>query len=183
MKTFAVSLHFSPQSEKLLNGTIHNLAVTTGNNFRIDGRIMPHLTLGMFHADTAEQLMLPVGKFVQQISVKQSEQIKQTMVMLDKSEIVNNKAVFLLPSAECTTLLCKWNAVLHDIMSPYSSVANNGFYLPEYFMPHIALATGLSCEQAKAAAGFIAQMELPITVEGSCIILAQCKPYVVRGVF
>lgn len=180
MKTFAVSLHFSPQSEKLLNGTIHNLAVTTGNNFRIDGRIMPHLTLGMFHAESADELMLPVGKFVQEIPIKQ---VKQTMVMLDKSEIVNNKAVFLLPSAEGSTLVCKWNAVLHEIMSPYSSVANNGFYLPEYFMPHIALATGLSCEQAKAAAGFIAQMELPITVEGSCIILAQCKPYVVRGVF
>ena len=101
MKTFAVSLHFSPQSEKLLNGTIHNLAVTTGNNFRIDGRIMPHLTLGMFHAESADQLMLPVGKFVQEIPIKQ---VKQTMVMLDKSEIVNNKAVFLLPSAEGSTL-------------------------------------------------------------------------------
>ena len=183
MQTFAVSLHFSPQSEKLLNVLINNLADATGNNFRIDGRIMPHLTLGMFHAESAEQLMLPVGKFVQEISVKQAEQIKQTMVMFDRAEIVKNKAVFLLPSAECTTLLCKWNAALHEIMRPYSSVANNGFYLPEYFMPHIALATGLSCEQAKAAAGFIAQMELPITVEGSCIILAQCKPYVVRGVF
>lgn len=180
MKTFAVSLHFSPKSEELLNIQINNLADATGSNFRVDSHIMPHLTLGMFHAESADELMLPVGKFVQQISI---EQVKQTMVMLDKAEMLNNKAVFLLPSAECTTLLCKWNAVLHEIMSPYSSVANNGFYLPEYFMPHIALATGLSCEQAKAAAGFIAQMELPITVEGSCIILAQCKPYVVRGVF
>ena len=68
-------------------------------------------------------------------------------------------------------------------VSPYSSVANNGFYLPEYFMPHIALATGLSCEQAKTAAEFLAQMKLPIAVESSCIILAQCKPYDVRGVF
>lgn len=183
MQTFAVSLHFSPQSENLLNGTIHNLAVTTGNNFRVDSHIMPHLTLGMFHAESSDELMLPVGKFVQQISVKQAEQIKQTMVMFDRAEIVKNKAVFLLPSVEGTTLLCKWNAILHEIMHPYSSVANNGFYLPKYFMPHIALATGLSCEQAKAAADFLAQMELPITVEGSCIILAQCKPYVVRGVF
>lgn len=180
MKTFAVSLHFSPQSEKLLNGTIHNLAVTTGNNFRIESHIMPHLTLGMFHAESADELMLPVGKFVQQISI---EQVKQTMVMLDKSEIVNNKAVFLLPSAECTILLRNWNTVLHDIMSPYSSVANNGFYLPDYFLPHIAIATGLSCEQAKTAAECLAQIKLPIAVESSCIILAQCKPYDVRGVF
>ena len=183
MQTFAVSLHFSPKSEELLNIQINNLASATGNNFRIDSHIMPHLTLGMFHAESAEQLMLPVGKFVQQISVKQAEQIKQTMVMFDRAEIVKNKAVFLLPSAECTTLLCKWNAALHEIMHPYSSVANNGFYLPEYFMPHIALATRLSCEQAKAADDFLAQIKLPIAVESSCIILAQCKPYVVRGVF
>lgn len=180
MKTFAVSLHFSPKSEELLNILINNLADATGSNFRVDSHIMPHLTLGMFHADTAEQLMLPVGKFVQEISIKQ---VKQTMVMLDKSEIVNNKAVFLLPSAEGSTLVCKWNAVLHEIMSPYSSVANNGFYLPDYFLPHIAIATGLSCEQAKAAADFLAQIKLPIAVESSCIILAQCKPYDVRGVF
>lgn len=180
MKTFAVSLHFSPKSEELLNIQINNLADATGNNFRIESHIMPHLTLGMFHAESADELMLPVGKFVQQISI---EQVKQTMVMLDKSEIVNNKAVFLLPSAECTILLRNWNAVLHDIMSPYSSVANNGFYLPDYFLPHIALATGLSCEQAKTAAEFLAQIKLPIAVESSCIILAQCKPYDVRGVF
>lgn len=180
MKTFAVSLHFSPQSEKLLNVLINNLASATGNNFRIDGRIMPHLTLGMFHAESADELMLPVGKFVQQISI---EQVKQTMVMFDKAEMLNNKAAFLLPSAEGSTLLRNWNAVLHDIMSPYSSVANNGFYLPKYFLPHIAIATGLSCEQAKTAAEFLAQIKLPIAVESSCIILAQCKPYDVRGVF
>ena len=177
MQTFAVSLHFSPQSEEVLNRQILNLASSTGNNFRLDAHIMPHLTLGMFHAESADELMLPVGKFVQEISVK------QTMVMFDKAEMVNNKAVFLLPSAECTSLLRKWNASLHDMMLPYSSVANNGFYLPEYFLPHIALATGLSCDQAKAAAYFIAQMELPVTAECSCIILAQCKPYIVRGVF
>ena len=180
MKTFAVSLHFSPKSEELLNILINNLADATGSNFRVDSHIMPHLTLGMFHAESADELMLPVGKFVQEISIKQ---VKQTMVMLDKSEIVNNKAVFLLPSAEGSTLVCKWNAVLHEIMSPYSSVANNGFYLPDYFLPHIAIATGLSCEQAKAAADFLAQIKLPIAVESSCIILAQCKPYDVRGVF
>ena len=180
MNTFAVSLHFSPKSEEVLNIQINNLADATGNNFRIESHIMPHLTLGMFHSDSSDELMLPVGKFVQQISI---EQVKQTMVILDKSEIVNNKAVFLLPSAECTILLRNWNAVLHDIMSPYSSVANNGLYLPDYFLPHIALATGLSCEQAKAAADFLAQMKLPLVAECSCIILAQCKPYDVRGVF
>ncbi|MCR5762913.1 MAG: hypothetical protein K6G00_05960 [Treponema sp.] len=178
MPTFAVSLHFSAGSSERLNLIISRLADATGNDFRIKEQIPIHLTLGMFHADDEKSLLLSFGKFTKSLSDMQLQAgWKLTEVLFVNAEIIKNKAVFLMADAQSSERLCRWNKLLHDEFLAGFKYANNGFYLPEYFLAHVALATGLSPSQADSARHALSEIECPVHAEVSSVVLSQCKPY------
>lgn len=48
--TYAVSLHFTHDVNEIITSAVKSIADVTGNNFIIENKIPPHVTIGAFHA-------------------------------------------------------------------------------------------------------------------------------------
>ena len=48
--TYAVSLHFTHDVNEIITSAVKAIAEVTGNNFIIENKIPPHVTIGAFHA-------------------------------------------------------------------------------------------------------------------------------------
>ena len=171
MHTYSISLHFSLESFELINSWVLSLAQFTGNDFRVRKQAFPHLTMGMFHAENDDSLVLPFGQYAGMLRGQHGK------IVCTHAEVVKKKAVFLMADSQSEGRLHLWNRLLHDCLQPSFSAANNGLYLPVHFVPHIALATGLSSALAKKASLFLEEMKMPVPVDIASIVLAHCKPY------
>ena len=56
--TYAVSLHFTPDVNKIITSAVNAIAEVTGNSFIIKNKIPPHVTIGAFHAVKDEEARL-----------------------------------------------------------------------------------------------------------------------------
>ena len=78
--TYAVSLHFSQDVNEIIFNTMSSIAELTGNDFMIENKVPPHITIGAFHGtkDSEEHLMQIVEEFTKaQKSAIQSGAVKQ----------------------------------------------------------------------------------------------------------
>lgn len=172
MQTFAVSLHFCAEAQNKIESLVQGLARACKNDFRIQNKIPIHMTLGMFKADNEKILLPAFESFCNAFSFAERE------IIFDRAETFMDKALCLLPDKASEYFLKEANQILCKEFSCAAQPANKGFYLPENYFPHIALATGLSTSQLRAAKDFIVFRE-GVFARSDFLALAKTKPYVV----
>ncbi len=178
MQTYAVSLHFSAEAENTIESLVQGLAQACKNDFRIKNKIPPHLTLGMYKAESEKVLLPAFESFCKGFSFAERE------IIFARAETFMDKAIFLLPDKASESLLKEANQILCKEFSFVTQPANNGLYLPENYFPHIALGTGLSKPQLRTAKDCMDLMaeesyEKGIFAGVAFLALAKTKPYVV----
>ena len=167
--TYAVSLHFSPDVNEIITSAVKSIAEVTGNRFIIENKIPPHVTIGAFHAAKDDE-----AKLIQMVEDFTKTQ-KTEAVRFTEIGNFNRKVLFLKPEKD--GFLAQINVVLHSILLPEFEKAENGYYLPEIWFPHITLATRLNQRQFEKAQEIANQIKLPLEAAVTEISVYQCTPF------
>ena len=175
--TYAITLYFDDKTTKQIRTLTSDLAAITSNDYMIANSVPPHLTLGMFHADDSEleKLEALFGEFVRAVQNEFKE--RDFPITFAGPDNFLDKVIFLKPEDTCRNNLYHLNEQLHQIFLPHFEPADNRNYLPENWVPHVALGVKLMHE------GFEKGMEFLKNAQGITpglvvqIGLARCNPY------
>ena len=167
--TYAISLHFPKDAGDIISQTVRNIAEATGNNFIIENKIPPHITIGAFHAAKEDEARLL------QLMAEFARTQKAGVVHFSKIDNFKGKVLFL--KGEKDSFLAEMNRQLHSfIMSEFES-GENGYYLPEIWCPHTTLATRLNQGQFDKAKAVAEKISLPLEAKACEIGFYQCSPF------
>ena len=174
--TYAVTLYFDDESSERLRELTKGLADVTGNNYMIQNDVPPHLTLGMFHVNEADEDKLKklFGEFVEKARTEILAG-KEFMISFGVFEDFVGKVIFR--KIEKDELLAGVNKLLHDIFVPHFEAGDNKNYLPENWYPHITLSFKLASDQFEKGMEFLKGKTT--LSRGRCVRigLACCNPY------
>ena len=167
--TYAVSLHFSQEVNKIITSSVYSIAKTTGNRFIIENKIPPHMTIGAFHSTKKNEpkLLQLVGEF--------SKNQKSGIIQFSEIGNFNNKVLFLKPEKD--QFLSEINKKLHELILPKFEKGENGYYTPENWVPHTTLATRLNQKQHTEILNIASKIKLPLESNISEVAVYQCSPF------
>lgn len=142
--TYAITLYFDDVVTDYIRALTADLAAVTGNNYMLANSVPPHLTLGMFHAEDEELEKLKT-LFMDFVRAVKAELAGQTFsITFAGPDNFLDKVIFLKPAEASRDTLCHLNELLHQLFLPHFEPADNRNYLPENWVPHVALAVKLS---------------------------------------
>lgn len=171
MNTYSISLFFDEEGQDYLNDLIKQVAHVTGNNYMVDNEVPPHITLGMFktdntHIDGLITIVEKVAKVSGEIKLRNLEAVT-----------FRNKLLIIKPDDCAGSLLNLLNKELHTRCLQKFSPGCNNLYIPEFFFPHIAIASGLTNIQMIKAIDYIKYKLHNVELQIKTISLARRHPY------
>lgn len=173
--TYAVTLYFDDRDSAAISNLTERLAQVIVNDYMIANNVPPHLTLGMFHVedDDLQKLDKVFSTFVETAckEVFAGGQLELPFVGLDS---FLDKVLFLKPAEN--EKLVSLNKLLHQMFVPHFAPGDNRNYLPENWVPHVALAVKLTHEQFEKGMEFLKDQNVD-NVKIVSIGLAKCNPY------
>ena len=66
---YLVSLYFDDKASRKIQGFINKVAIKSGNNFMIDRKVPPHITIASFQADEENKIIEILDKRIKDIEV------------------------------------------------------------------------------------------------------------------
>lgn len=173
--TYAVSIHFSKEVNEVISATEKEIAEITGNDFMIENKVPPHITIGAFHGTKEDEVRL-----LQSVEDFTREQ-ESGIVLFKEIGNFNEKVLFLQP--EKGEYLVKLNEGIHHLLLPEYEKGENGYYVPEVWFPHMTLAIRLNQDQYKKALPCAQKIKLPLRANVSEISVYQCSPFLLLKSF
>ena len=167
--TYAVSLHFPKDASGIISQAVRDIAKATGNNFIIENKIPPHITIDAFHARKEEEARLL------QLTEEFAKAQKAGVVHFTQIDNFKGKVLFL--KGEKDFFLAQMNKELHSVVLREFESGENGYYLPEIWYPHTTLATRLSQGQFDKAKAVAEKIPLPLEAKALEIGFYQCSPF------
>ena len=171
--TYAITLYFDSRTNELILDAMREIATATGNNYMLDNSVPPHLSLGLFHAEE-EKAGEMVKLFEQFAEVLKSEDSNLSLNFNGPNNFAD-KVIYLSVSRD--EPLMKLNRDLHQLFLPHFEAGDNRNYLPENWVPHIALAVKLSGSQFEKGFDVAKNFPLPKSAKITSATLARCNPY------
>ena len=140
-KTYSISLVFQKESQEFINQLVAEIASATGNPYRIDLQVPPHITIAMFKADSKGAVILKekVSAF--------AATFEPFSFTFKKYDTFKGKTLYLVPDNDGCHQLKKLNLDIHSTLASALLPGCNGQYLPENYFPHLTVASGLSQNQ------------------------------------
>ncbi|MBO4640733.1 MAG: 2'-5' RNA ligase family protein [Treponema sp.] len=171
--TYAVTLYLDSQTNELILEAMRDIAVTTGNNYMLDNSVPPHLSLGLFHAEEkkASEMEKLFGQFAESLKSNSAG----LSLNFNGPDNFADKVIFL--SVARDKPLMKLNRDLHQLFLPHFEAGDNRNYLPENWVPHIALAVKLDAQQFAKGFSIAKRFPLPKSAKITSATLAKCNPY------
>ena len=152
---------------------MRDIAAATGNNYMLDNSVPPHLSLGLFHAE--EEKAGEMLKLFEQFAESLKTEGRTLSLNFDGPDNFADKVIFLSVSRD--EPLMKLNRDLHQLFLPHFEAGDNRNYLPENWVPHIALAVKLGGTQFEKGFDVAKNFPLPKSAKISSSTLARCNPY------
>ena len=173
--TYAVTLYFEYKDSDEISNLTAKLAKIIDNNYMIANNVPPHLTLGMFHVEDSDVQKLDkiFSEFVE-IARKEVITDKTFELPIIGPDSFLDKVLFLKPAAN--ERFVSLNKLLHQMFVPHFAPGDNRNYLPENWVPHVALAVKLTHEQFEKGMEFLKDQNVD-NVKIVSIGLAKCNPY------
>ena len=116
-----------------------DIASVTGNNYMLENSVPPHLSLGLFHAE--EEKAGEMEKLFCEFAEGLKSEGTNLCLNFNGPDNFADKVIFL--SVKRDEPLMKLNRELHQLFLPHFEAGDNRNYLPENWVPHIALAVKL----------------------------------------
>ena len=171
--TYAVTLYFDSHTTELIEEAMKDIAAATGNNYMLDNSVPPHLSLGLFHAE--EEKAGEMVKLFEQFAEGLKSGAADLTLNFNGPDNFADKVIFLNVSRD--EPLMKLNRDLHQLFLPHFEAGDNRNYLPENWVPHIALAVKLAGTQFEKGFEVAKSFPLPKSARITSATLAKCNPY------
>ena len=192
--TYAVSLCFDDAAAQSVKAVQERLAQICGNDFLIEHSVPPHVTLGVFHAEPGSLSALQNAFDDFAMSARDVLGGKGLDLEFGGAYCFLDKVVFLAVKKDSQSFACvkRLNEILHQKFLPLFEAGDNRNYLPERWLPHVALAVKLTPSQFEKCApllglsssqsggdsfGLATDFVLPQSGRVAALSLALCKPY------
>ena len=188
--TYAVTLYFDDEASKSISNLTESLAQIIDNDYMIANSVPPHLTLGMFHVEDSDLQKLDrvFGEFVEAARKEVFEEKALELPFVGPDNFLD-KVLFIKPAENKN--LVSLNKLLHKMFIPHFEPGDNHNYLPENWVPHIALAVKLTHKQFEEGMEFLKDQKIicrksiheqneskqSAAVKIVSIGLAECNPY------
>lgn len=172
--TYAVSLYFDKKSSAEVLSCVRRVAEACGNFYMTEHEVPPHLTLGIFHASDGE-----VDKLKALFKEFAAAAGKAFQIEFDGVDSFLDKVAFLRIAEASRARLIELNTMLHKLFLASFEAGGNQNYLPQNWLPHVALAVKLKNDQLEKTMNLISEQPeiLPKSAKVVSLGLAQCKPY------
>lgn len=163
---YAVILRFDGKIEKKGSRLIDEAAKASANSYMTDQKIPPHVSLSIFSKENDAGLKEIVADFARPLDAFE--------MRFDSIGVFNPEVLFLAPVATSYLIgLCA------DINKKISEIASdlNGYYLPDRWVPHMALGIKMNPEELLRAFAALQKEFSPFSGRAVKIALVECCPY------
>ena len=134
---YLVSLYFDDNTMKKIQGYINKVAKNSGNNFMVDNKVPPHITIAGFNSYNENEVIEVLDKIIKNLGVGD--------VIVPSIGILKSSVIYLAPVL---------NEYLHSLsleinkgLSEVKNIEINKFYSPFNWMPHITIGKKLNREE------------------------------------
>lgn len=164
---YLVSLYFDESSNEKLNKYITQIAKKTENQYMLDKKIPPHLTIGMVECDDEQKAIQIVEGMVKQLK----------RGLIEAVAIGAFKPHVLYLSILHNGYLNQLSITANDYLDTYGINHPDSMYKPNNHLAHITLARKLNDEQMLQGFHYLLTHFEPFDIEVKQIGLAKCNPH------
>ncbi|MCL1823264.1 MAG: hypothetical protein FWG44_03590 [Oscillospiraceae bacterium] len=164
---YAIILCFDMETEAKFNKIINTVSESSGNNYMLDNKIPPHITISYFCTDNINQI-------INMLDNNYSE--------FNEGEIFwASLGAFVPHTVFASPVLGEYlfNACVkaNELVKGLADYGDYGQYLPNQWVPHTTLVTKLNKEEAEKAFNAAAQKFSMFGGKSNRLVLAECNPY------
>ena len=138
---YLISLYFEEKTSQKIQKLINKAACKSGNDFMINGRVPPHITISAFETYEIHEIINALEEKVRNIK---SGDITWASIGIFKSSVI-----FLTPVLN--KYLHNISAEIYDAISVNTGISISRYYRPFQWMPHTTIAKKLTREQLYSA--------------------------------
>jgi len=162
----AIILCFDKNTEASFKSIIGSVAASGVSSHMVDAGIPPHITIAGFSTDRIEAI---IERLDARISC-----FKAGTILWPSLGVFVPRVLFAAPVLDEYLLHACIDA--NRLIEPFSTVGDNGFYLPYHWVPHTTLATHLDHDGLKQAFAVASRQFTFISGKSNRLVLVDCSP-------
>ena len=170
---YLVSIYFDEKTNKTIQTLIDKVAGKTGNDFMIEGKVSPHITVSAFETKHEEEVL----RRMQTIT----EDLRQTQLRWVSVGTFLPNVIYLAPVLN--EYLQNMTQTIYGIIGDVDETKMNPFYLPFQWIPHTTIGKLLTKEQMREAFEVLQEQFVPFEGTVTKIGLAKTNPYTELALF
>lgn len=170
---YLVSIYFDEKTNKNIQNLIDKTACKTGNNFMIEGKVPPHITVSAFETKQEEKVLGRLRAVAKDLSQNNLRWVSVGTFLPNVIYLAPVLNEYLLNMAQ--NIYEKMESVDETIMSP--------FYRPFQWVPHTTIGKLLTKEQMREAFEVLQEQFVPFEGTVTKIGLAKTNPYTELALF
>lgn len=164
---YLVSIYFDEKTNKTIQTLIDKVAGKTGNDFMIEGKVSPHITVSAFETKHEEEVL----RRMQTIT----EDLRQAQLRWVSVGTFLPNVIYLAPVLN--EYLQNMTQTIYGTIEDVDETKMNPFYLPFQWMPHTTIGKLLTKEQMRDAFEVLQEQFVPFEGIVTKIGLAKTNPY------
>ena len=170
---YLVSIYFDEKTNKNIQNLIDKTACKTGNNFMIEGKVPPHITVSAFETKQEEKVLERLRAVAKDLSQNNLRWVSVGTFLPNVIYLAPVLNEYLLNMTQ--NIYEKMESVDETIMSP--------FYRPFRWVPHTTIGKLLTKEQMREAFEVLQEQFVPFEGTVTKIGLAKTNPYTELALF
>lgn len=170
---YLVSIYFDEKTTKNIQNLITKVAKKTGNDFMIEGKVPPHITISAFETKQEEEVLERLEGVVN--SLKQGN-----LRWVSVGTFLPN-VIFIAPVLN--EFLQNMTQTIYGKMENVDETIMNSFYRPYQWVPHTTIGKLMTKEQLQDAFAILQEQFVPFEGTVTKIGLAKTNPYTELALF
>ena len=150
---YAIVLYMDDEKTAMVEELIDELAPICGSDYCLD--VKPHITISALIAENEEAVKKQAGRL--------SKRLKQGKVNIASIGVFNPFVLFLAPVVD--SYLIESSQTANDLMLKVSEIGNKGRYIPNSWVPHIAVAMKMERESLYKSFNKLSELFTPFCAE------------------
>lgn len=164
---YLVSLYFDDKTTQLMLKYIEAVAASTGNNYMIDHKVPPHITISSFETENVEMVLPKLEACLEKKGIGEIQWVGTGTFM--------TSTLYLLPMLN--QYLQELMEAVYEVVSADKDIKVSKYYQPFQWLPHTTLGKKMDAEQLLKAFQAVQPDYKVITGRVVKIGLAKANPY------
>lgn len=170
---YLVSVYFDEKTNKTIQSLVNKVSGKTGNNFMIEGKVPPHITVSAFETKQEEKVLERLRAVAKDLS-------QNNLRWVSVGTFLPN-VIYLAPVLN--EYLQNMTQTIYGTIEDVDETKMNPFYLPFQWMPHTTIGKLLTKEQMRDAFEVLQEQFVPFEGTVTKIGLAKTNPYTELALF